>query len=409
MRDDSESVMPEMPTRKREQPDLSAVVDGAWALYARAAASGPGIVVSPGMPVLFFGDLGAYLDSPRRVVTVALNPSDKEFPSDQPWLRFPGARDLAWQGSFDATARERYVEALSSYFVTAPYTSWFNGSFERVLWGLDASYYPGRPSVALHTDIASPVPTRPTWSRLGHAERAVVRDDGAALWRALVRALRPDVVILSAAREHVSSVTAVPLETWAVIAVVEQSLPLSVQAISTTVGDADALVVFARSAQVPFGTISYDERERIGGAIAAHLGGRPLPAAAVAPAVAPSRRRRTRNVLPPVATFASFDVFMRECIEPLRAEHPSWRRLDGASSGGNRGVVATFRHDGEVWKVHADTHFEPLEIARRATRAEPGSDPFVVEHARAGRCLALREDLRRQYASRHKHLYIYEL
>ena len=130
-------------------------------------------MVSPGMPVLFFGDLGAYLDSPRRVVTVALNPSDKEFPSDQPWLRFPGARDLAWQGSFDVTAREQYVEALSSYFVTAPYTSWFNGSFERVLWGLHASYYPGRPSVALHTDIASPVPTRPTWkqARAGRASR----------------------------------------------------------------------------------------------------------------------------------------------------------------------------------------------------------------------------------------------
>ena len=152
------------------------------------------------------------------------------------------------------------------------------------------------------------------------------------------------------------------------------------------------------------------ERERIGGVIAAHssAGVRcrrpqshppPLRAVRVAPA---TRRRQPRCSRPSTLSCGT-------ASEPLRAEHPSWRRLDGASSVGNRGVVATFRHDGEVWKVHADTHFEPLEIARRATRAEPGSDPFVVEHAQAGRCLALREDLDTPYASRHKHLYIYEL
>ncbi len=53
------------------------------------------------MPILYFGDLEAYVASPVRIVTVGLNPSQAEFPlgsargesgsTEDPWQRFPNA------------------------------------------------------------------------------------------------------------------------------------------------------------------------------------------------------------------------------------------------------------------------------------------------------------------------------
>jgi hypothetical protein len=48
------------------------------------------LVVSNSIPILFFGDLEAYLNSPIKIVTVALNPSDKEFSE----TRFVASEDV---------------------------------------------------------------------------------------------------------------------------------------------------------------------------------------------------------------------------------------------------------------------------------------------------------------------------
>ena len=102
--------------------------------------------VKPAVPILFFGDLDAYRASSLHVLTVGLNPSLREFPSDQPFRRFPFAED--------SLGREpsRYLKAMSAYFRTAPYRRWFS-AFEPLLNGMKASYYHGAASTALHTDI----------------------------------------------------------------------------------------------------------------------------------------------------------------------------------------------------------------------------------------------------------------
>ncbi len=107
-------------------------------------------------------------------------------------------------------------------------------------------------------------------------------------------------------------------------------------------------------------------------------------------------------------THSSFLAFVVGVVRPMRAANPQHRRLDGRDSGGNRTPVGTFRHKGRTWKVHADTHYEPLEIAARSVESATTSDPFVVETTKAGVCLVLRPDLRVLYQSPHKHLYIYE-
>jgi hypothetical protein len=103
--------------------------------------------------------------------------------------------------------------------------------------------------------------------------------------------------------------------------------------------------------------------------------------------------------------YEDFSTFMRAVVLPRRATRPADIRLDGARTGGSRGVAGRFRHHGRMWVVHEDTHYEPLALAYGAAQA--GSDPFVEEDTARGRCLALVPELRARQQSPHKYLYIY--
>lgn len=147
------------------------LIDEAWSLHA----SGGGSIVRPSIPILWFGDSAAFLNSDVRIVTVGLNPSRVEFPEGERFLRFPSARLLTASPAI-ADQRLAYISALDSYFRTEPYRAWFDPAFERVLNGLSASYYEGFPNTALHTDILSPLATDPTWGGLKNQDRASLLD-----------------------------------------------------------------------------------------------------------------------------------------------------------------------------------------------------------------------------------------
>ena len=175
--------------------DLSEVVDRAWGSFGAAASLESR--VDPALPILFFGDLDAYeKKSPLRVVTVGLNPSNKEFHECAPYQRFP----LAERHRLDQD-QQRYLDALAAYFRTNPYMEWFR-HFEPLLEGMGASYCECQPSRVLHTDICSPVATDPTWNDVKPPERRVLIKDGVCLWHHLLRVLQPDIVLLSVAKTH---------------------------------------------------------------------------------------------------------------------------------------------------------------------------------------------------------------
>lgn len=160
------------------------------------------LVVSNSIPILFFGDLEAYLNSPMKIVTVALNPSDKEFSE----TRFVTSEDVL-------TNTKSYASTLSSYFSFNPYTRWFN-NFEKLLHHLKSSYYPenNRPTfpndpktpisnIVLHTDICSPIATAKTWSKLKSKTEKEFREklqaNGKVIWSELISVLRPDIILVS--------------------------------------------------------------------------------------------------------------------------------------------------------------------------------------------------------------------
>ena len=239
---------------------LSEPVALAWQAFDRAANRS--CRVTPAAPILFFGELDAYLASPLRVVTVGLNPSLHEFPVGEPFRRFPLA-----EGNREPSC---YLDAMSAYFSTDPYRGWFN-AFEPLLNGLGASYYTGATSTALHTDICSPVATDPTWSRLDKADRAALEADGGPLWRILLDELRPQIVAISVAKAHLERIGFAALSDWEIVHVFRRksdgkprSRPYEIRRRWYDVGGERSLFGFGTAGLKPFQLLADRQKRKTG-------------------------------------------------------------------------------------------------------------------------------------------------
>jgi hypothetical protein len=142
--------------------------------------------VARSIPVLYFGNLPGYLLSPLRVITVALNPSDEEFPNGSK-TRFPGVIQDSVQTHFSA---------LNRYFEHNPLWEWFR-NFDPFLDKLGTGFRSGRSSLAVHTDLCSAVATQPTYSSLPSLQQRRLEELGLPLWAELAELLDPDVIVMS--------------------------------------------------------------------------------------------------------------------------------------------------------------------------------------------------------------------
>ena len=238
---------------------LIPLVEEAWEAHECADSR-----VRPSMPILFFGDLDAYFKSSFRVVTVGKNPSREEFPKGSSWKRFPKCKGVT------AADSARYLDGLCSYFRKHPYKSWF-GSYDTVLSGMEASYYPNKRAIALHTDITSPVATDPTWTKLGKSERSALQEKGVPLWHKLLKRLKPRMVLLSMKREHLKCIEFPALNEWRKIHEFKhkkdggrRSSPFPVCVRWYKIMGNPSLFVFGQAAEKPFGTLSNDLKRRVG-------------------------------------------------------------------------------------------------------------------------------------------------
>jgi hypothetical protein len=237
----------------------------AWEQYRVAELAGLPHLVRPSIPILFFGDSERYLASPLRVLSVGLNPSREEFPRAAPYRRFLGGETL------NGNTTHAYLHVLNGYFRADPYKDWFNPSFEPLLRGMEASYYDGARSAALHTDLCSPLATDPTWSGLDRHQQAVLEPEGRKLWHDLVKALRPHVVLVSVRRQLLSKIAFRLAETARVIYTVNgprRSRPYHVEVLRYELApETMPLFVFGQASQTPFGSISGAEKRLIGARI----------------------------------------------------------------------------------------------------------------------------------------------
>ena len=242
-------------------PDLAEPVAHAWRAFERAARVPSR--VSPAVPILFFGDVGAYSRSPVRLLTVGLNPSLEEFPRRRPFERFPLASTVT------ATDQDRYIRALSAYFRSNPYHSWFR-NFEPLLTGASSNFYPGWASTALHTDICSPVATNPTWSKLPKSDQETLKMYGLPLWHDLLDQLRPHIVVISVAEHHLDSILFDAHGRWTILHSFDRtadgaprSRPYQVRSRWYDVGRDPSLFVFCPAGRTPL-TISDNQKREVG-------------------------------------------------------------------------------------------------------------------------------------------------
>ena len=212
------------------------------------------------IPIHWFGDRVAYNRSKIRIVTVGLNPSDKEFRNNNRESFNIGLRFQDYE--------EKGLEAVyNNYFEYNPY-SWFM-SFECILNGLNASYYSkkGMPNRVLHTDICSPWATDPTWSKLPNQEKKNLMENehGFEQWKQLIRQLKPDIILFSIPEEYIKKLD---LENersvFVTISNDKKGVPRKKSVVIEKGVYGRSLAIFGRTWNVPFGALGEDQKKDLG-------------------------------------------------------------------------------------------------------------------------------------------------
>ena len=165
-------------------------------------------VIDDAIPILWFGDIDGYCRSPIRIVTVGLNPSNKEFQEkdcDPIMLhtRFPDAAGLHGKKNLTPADIMLYRQAMNEYFKYNPYKNWFQWH-ESALNDLDASYG-GKmlkqgckcKKTALHIDIETAIATNPTWGGLCKDCRATIQAQCNKMFNGLIAVLDPQVIVFA--------------------------------------------------------------------------------------------------------------------------------------------------------------------------------------------------------------------
>jgi hypothetical protein len=161
------------------------------------------IVVKNSIPIVWFGDMEEFIktknfnDKRKRVITIAANPSNQEFPIGNRRFDIVKLDDFY---NLDSLEQSKRIDALAktwnNYFNFNPYMGWFN-SYESILNGFNASYFTKNWNqyVTIHIDLYSAVATNPTWSNLKTEQRKQLSKN--ELIENLLEYLDPDIVLYS--------------------------------------------------------------------------------------------------------------------------------------------------------------------------------------------------------------------
>lgn len=214
------------------------------------------------LPIKWFGDREAYMKSPVKIITVGLNPSDKEFreKDGEPYstrLRFPDYK----KGNVVSLEN-----ALNNYFKKNPYRKWFNTGFEPLLNGMNASFYScGKfKNRAIHTDICSPWATDPTWMNLPLRDREKLFKKGFQLWKDLVKELSPDIILFSIPNEYVKRLYVSGIGELCQISTTKDGKQRKSPIIIKKGTYEKAIAVFGKTRNVPFGSLGKEQKEELG-------------------------------------------------------------------------------------------------------------------------------------------------
>ncbi len=156
-----------------------------------------GTVIGWGSPIPSFGNL-----SGSTIATVGINPSNREFVSDDGkeltgnLRRFHTLDSLGIHSWLDADARhlEAILQSCDQYFCRNPYDAWFR-RLNSAIGGLGGSYY-GLQANACHIDLI-PFATREKWSNLKSRQRTTLIETAADTLGLLLQNSTVKVLVLN--------------------------------------------------------------------------------------------------------------------------------------------------------------------------------------------------------------------
>jgi hypothetical protein len=227
-------------------------------------------VIPKMIPILWFGDRNRYLNSKTKIITTSLNPSNKEFGNLNEGItyntkfRFPDYN----------CSIESLVSAYNNYFKSNrnPYNSWFKASFATILQSFNASHYDNALNNALHTDIAIPYATDPTWTGLTNAEKKYFEPIGQKIWHDLITILEPDIILISASGGFQNKILFPKIhESWKVI-IPKEKFPVLFNQIR--VNDKIVDIVFQTQGRKPFLNMNREEKFNLKKILELHKNGK---------------------------------------------------------------------------------------------------------------------------------------
>ncbi len=230
-------------------------------------------IIKNSIPILYFGNLDLYENSNKKIITVGLNPSNKEFSdNDKKYsvnFRFPCSK-LSILDHKDFLV---YKKDLDNYFDYNPYSQWFN-SLCPILSGFQAGFggtlkkCQSYENTAIHTDIATPFATDPTFSGLEDNEKCYLLNEGFEIWKKLISYLKPDIIILSGNKRIKEKLMESFCLSGSNFEKIQNLKDLEVWTAAIKIDPSkDALLIYGQTANFPFGKISDENKKKIGSEI----------------------------------------------------------------------------------------------------------------------------------------------
>lgn len=167
---------------------LHRAIDSRNATKDLAAKCQRNCLVDPGFPILWFGNLDAYLDKPKeqRALTIGVNPSGQELRRNRlgSYIHFP---DINTES--DSIEVKDYIKALNGYFLIKP-LKWFEKGMEIVPF----KYGDGS---LIHIDCCSTIATKPTWTGLCDYMREHLKRENEIIFEKLLCNLMPSKIYIA--------------------------------------------------------------------------------------------------------------------------------------------------------------------------------------------------------------------
>jgi hypothetical protein len=178
--------------------ELSFIIDEYWEDFQNKKDLE--FVVKPSIPIIWFGNMDSYLNSKTKIITIALNPSDKEFRrtnnEDFSLFRFPESNLIYDKSYLNVNDKKILCSSYNNYFTgDRSYKKWFR-AYEKLLNQLDSSYYSNEyTNHSIHIDAYTGISTSLTWGQLTEEDKSTISN--IPLFKKLLNFLNPDIVLIS--------------------------------------------------------------------------------------------------------------------------------------------------------------------------------------------------------------------